>query len=364
MLEHVDGEEFDRYCNSQAARRGRACPPVSGRPGPGGARARESRRAPGSQTVQRARHRGRTVKLLDFGIAKLLEPDGGTGQVTLLTREGGVRPDPGLRGARTGDGRSSDDGHRHLRARRAAVRAAHRAASGRRRHHVAGGASQSGGRNRPPAPFGSRARYANGSVEEVAAITASHAASPARLGQLLEGDLDIIVAKALKKRPVGTLRHGELLCRRPAPILESPADRRTGRLVRLSSASSCGETERQSRSPHSRWSRCWRPRGHAHAGPACHTPGDVAVAERQRADQQARDATEQRDFARRQLSRAEAINDLNAFLIVRCRAAGDVLHRARPARAGRAHRGPPARRCRGQPRRDAGRDRAAVWVGG
>ena len=35
----------------------------------------------------------------------------------------------------------------------------------------------------------------------------------------------------------------------------------------------------------------------------------------ERADQQARDATEQRDFARRQLSRAEAINDLNAFLI-------------------------------------------------
>ena len=41
----------------------------------------------------------------------------------------------------------------------------------------------------------------------------------------------------------------------------------------------------------------------------------LAVAERQRADQQARAATDQRDFARRQLSRAEAINDLNAFLI-------------------------------------------------
>ena len=38
-------------------------------------------------------------------------------------------------------------------------------------------------------------------------------------------------------------------------------------------------------------------------------------AERRRADEQARLATQQRDFALRQLSRAEAINDLNSFLL-------------------------------------------------
>src|SRR4029079_9663431 len=38
-------------------------------------------------------------------------------------------------------------------------------------------------------------------------------------------------------------------------------------------------------------------------------------AQRRRADEQARTANQQRDFALRQLSRAEAINDLHSFLL-------------------------------------------------
>src|SRR5205823_10549204 len=41
----------------------------------------------------------------------------------------------------------------------------------------------------------------------------------------------------------------------------------------------------------------------------------LAEAQRHRADEQARTANTQRDFALRQLSRAEAINDLNTFLL-------------------------------------------------
>ena len=41
----------------------------------------------------------------------------------------------------------------------------------------------------------------------------------------------------------------------------------------------------------------------------------LAEIQRQRADQEARTASAQRDFALRQLSRAEAISDLNAFLL-------------------------------------------------
>ena len=154
------------------------------------------------------------------------------------------------------------------------------------------------------------------SVDDVAAITASHAASPARLGQLLEGDLDIIVGKALKKNPseryatvnafADDLRR--YLNHEPISARADSFAYRTRQFVRRNRTAvalaalvlvallaglvgTLSQTRRATRE------------------------AALAVAERRRADQQARDATEQRDFARRQLSRAEAINDLNAFLI-------------------------------------------------
>ena len=60
----------------------------------------------------------------------------------------------------------------------------------------------------------------------------------------------------------------------------------------------------------------------------------VAEAQRRRADEAARTAKEQRDFALRQLSRAEAINDLNSFLLTdaapggKSFTVGDLLARA------------------------------------
>src|SRR5262249_35950776 len=154
------------------------------------------------------------------------------------------------------------------------------------------------------------------SSRDVKAIAASHGVSPARLGQLLAGDLDIIVAKALKKDP--SERYASVMAfaddlrryRRHQPI-SARADsigyraakfaRRNRTAVALAAVTlvaliaGLAGTFTQAR-------RATR-------------QATLAVAERERADRQALEATAQRDFARRQLSRAEAINDLNAFLI-------------------------------------------------
>ena len=61
---------------------------------------------------------------------------------------------------------------------------------------------------------------------------------------------------------------------------------------------------------------------------------ELANTQQRRADQEARLAGEQRDFALRQLSRSEAINDLNAFLLSEAAPSGqsftarDLLERA------------------------------------
>ena len=141
-------------------------------------------------------------------------------------------------------------------------------------------------------------------------------ARAARLRQLLEGDLDIIVAKALKKNPSERyttvtafaddlrryLHHQPIGARADSIAYRAAKFARRNRtavaLVALTLAALVAGlvgTLTQAR-------RATR-------------QATLAVAERERADQQARDATRQRDFARRQLSRAEAINDLNAFLI-------------------------------------------------
>ena len=93
------------------------------------------------------------AKLLDFGIAKLLEGEGegrrGHGP------DAGRRPgaDPGVRGARADDGRRRDDRHRRLRARGPALPPADRPPSGgRRRCTPPSGSSSRSSRSTRPAP--------------------------------------------------------------------------------------------------------------------------------------------------------------------------------------------------------------------
>ena len=71
-------------------------------------------------------------------------------------------------------------------------------------------------------------------------------------------------------------------------------------------------------------------------------------AQRRRADEEARAANQQRDFALRQLSRAEAINDLNCVSPLRRRAWRQAVYRGRASCARRKPDRPTSRRTRRQ----------------
>ena len=153
--------------------------------------------------------------------------------------------------------------------------------------------------------------------------------TPGRLSEALSGDLDTILARALKKAPA----------ERYASVAELEADLR--RHLRHQPIAARPDTWRYRATKFTRRNRAAVALGTV-AGLAL-TGGLVgtllqarrATAHAERADHQAAVATAERDFARRQLQRAEAINDLNAFLISDAAPGGatftarDLLNRAR-----------------------------------
>ncbi len=129
MLEHVDGVAIDRYCEQHALdveARIRLVLDVLDAVAYAHANLIVHRDLKPSNVLV---DRDGQVKLLDFGIAKLIESDDRP-DATLLTR-GAARADAGLRRAGTDHRRADHHRHRRLRARRAAVRLAHRRASSR-----------------------------------------------------------------------------------------------------------------------------------------------------------------------------------------------------------------------------------------
>ncbi|MFN7976952.1 MAG: serine/threonine-protein kinase [Vicinamibacterales bacterium] len=153
--------------------------------------------------------------------------------------------------------------------------------------------------------------------------------TPRRLAEALAGDLDTILARALKKAPA----------ERYASVVEFEADLR--RYLRHEPIAARPDTWRYRATKFARRNAAAVALG-AVAGLAL-TGGLVgtllqarrATAQAERADRQAAVATAERDFARRQLMRAESINDLNAFLISDAAPGGvpftarDLLNRAR-----------------------------------
>jgi eukaryotic-like serine/threonine-protein kinase len=140
--------------------------------------------------------------------------------------------------------------------------------------------------------------------------------SVAKLAKILRGDLDTIVLKALKKTPAeryasATTFADDLrryLAHEPVSARPDSLGYRGARFVRrnriavgLSSLAIVAMVAGLI--------------GTATQAERAIRQAALAEAQRNRADNQARAATEQRDFALRQLSRAEAINDLNAFLL-------------------------------------------------
>jgi tetratricopeptide (TPR) repeat protein len=145
--------------------------------------------------------------------------------------------------------------------------------------------------------------------EMMTARAASRASTPVTLRRRLQGDLDTIVAKALKKRPeeryasVAALaddieRHRGL---RPIAARPDTLTYRAGRFIR------------RHRVPVALAALVVIALAAGVAGTI--TQARRAQQQAARADRAAQVANSQRDFALRQLSRAEAIKDLNAFVL-------------------------------------------------
>jgi len=257
-----------------------------------------------------------TVKLLDFGIAKLLEDEAALGDVSQLTRDAGRALTPEFAAPEQLLGN-------------AVTTATDVYALGVLLYVLLAGQHPIGDCRRSPAALieaivdtdPPRLSDTVGStktltVEALRDNAGRRAATPERLRHQLKGDLENIVAKALKKDPQERyasvtafaddirrhLGHEPVSARADALGYRAAKFVRRNRVaVALSAlaavamigglAGTITQADRATRQ------------------------ALIAEEQRNRADDQARAATEQRDFALRQLSRAEAINDFNAFLL-------------------------------------------------
>ena len=201
VLEHVEGEQIDRYCDGKSLgveARVRLFLDVLAAIAHAHANLIVHRDIKPSNVLVGTDGQ---VKLLDFGIAKLLEDETGAGEATALTREGGraltpeyAAPEQVLGGAVT----TATDVY-------ALGTMLYVLLAGR---HPAEGALQSPAdlvkaivdtepRRLSDAVTGARTRK----PEALAASAALRSTTPDALAHALKGDLDIIVCRALKKRP-------------------------------------------------------------------------------------------------------------------------------------------------------------------
>jgi eukaryotic-like serine/threonine-protein kinase len=271
----------------------------------------------------------RQVKLLDFGIAKLLAGDTHAGEATMLTREGEsvLTPEYAAPEQVTGTPVTTATDVYSL---------------GVLLYVLLGGQHPAGSRLRSPADLinailtsdAPRLSHAVADAQRIsaetrAAIAASRMVTPERLQRMLRGDLETIVGKALKKAPGEryasvTAMSDDLrryLDHEPIRARPDTLRYRGAKLIRrnrvavglamlavFALGAGLAGTITQARRATQQATR--------------------AEAERHRANAQTRAATGQRDFALRQLSRAEAINDLNLFLL------SDAAPSGKPLRVG------------------------------
>lgn len=306
VLEHVEGEQIDRYCDGKALdveARLRLFLDVAAAVAHAHANLIVHRDIKPSNVLV---GRDGQVKLLDFGIAKLLEGDGSGGEATALTREGGraltpeyAAPEQVMGGVVT----TATDVH-------ALGTLLYLLLAGR---HPAESALSSPALLLKAIVETDPKRPSDASAESDAATRAT---TPDGLCRQLKGDLDTIVAKALKKNPAERyasvtalgddvrryLAHEPIGARPDTPGYRMAKFVRRNRtavtlagLAVLALVAGLAGTLTQAR-------RATRQAAQAEA-------------HRIRADREARAAGKQRDFALRQLSIAEAVINLNTFVL-------------------------------------------------
>jgi len=316
VLEHVDGERIDRYCDGRnlgIEARIRLILDVLAAVAHAHANLIVHRDLKPSNVLVGTDGQ---VKLLDFGIAKLLEREAGAGEAIALTREGQAALTPEYAAPEQvtgGDVTTATDVY-------ALGVLLYVLLTGR---HPAG-ASTSSAADWIRAIVDTEAMRASDMIatdsllsgEAPADIAARRATTPKRLTRALQGDLDNIVAKALKKRASERYASVEAMADDLRRYLDDePVSARAD-----SFAYRAAKFVRRNRTAVALATLAVAALASGLVGTvtqARRATRQAALAETQRlrADQEARTAGEQRDFGLRQLSRAEAINDLNAFLL-------------------------------------------------
>ena len=295
VLEHVDGESIDQYCDRNRL----------------GVEARLQLFLDMSAAVSHAHgqlivHRdlkpsnvlvtsAGDVKLLDFGIATLADDDAGTGDSTRLTHEGAHALTPEWAAPEQVSGEpvsTATDVHALGGLLYLLLTGHHPMGAGRRSPAELVKAIVEG----EPARMSSAVTAAGGDGSETAVeLAARRATTPERLRRRLKGDLDTIVHKALKKDPAERYASAEALADDVRRVLaHEPIGARPDSLVYRAS----------------RFARRHR---------TAVTLGSLAilalVAGIVGTLHQARVARAQRDFAVRQLAHVEAVDDLIQFLL-------------------------------------------------
>jgi len=257
-----------------------------------------------------------TVKLLDFGIAKLIEDELHPGEATELTREAGRAMTPEYAAPEQLLGLP-------------VTTATDVYALGVLLYVLLGGQHPAGGSTHSSVELikaivetsPARLSDAVASTKTVDAQAlndnaAKRAATPERLAGALRGDLDNIVAKALKKDPAERYASVTALADDIRRYLEhEPISARADSI-----AYRTGKFVRRNRIPVALASLAVLALVAGLVGTITQAEratrqAQVAEAERKRADEQASVATEQRDFALRELSRAASVNEFNQFLL-------------------------------------------------
>jgi len=304
VLEHIEGDNIDRYCDQHrlsVAARIRLFLEVLGAVAKAHANLIVHRDLKPSNVLVRSDGQ---VKLLDFGIAKLLEAEGQPGEATHLTVEGGRAMTPEYAAPEQLIGEAvttATDVYTLGVLLYVLLTGQHPAGSG---PHTPADLMKAVVETQPTRPSDMVAPSRT-NREITTTRSTNRATTPERLHRLLRGDLDTIVAKALKKDPseryssVTALADDLRRYLRNEPISAQPDTLayRTAKFVRRHRGAVALATL-------------------ALVTTAAGVVGTLI---------QARTARTQRDFALHQLARAERLNDLNDLLLTDLAPAGKPL---------------------------------------